>query len=402
MTDERDGLGKRLFEIARAFLKLGALSYGGPAIMGIMQAELQEKRQWLSKERFLEGLALVNMLPGPAATQLGIFIGYDRAGWRGGIVAGFCFMLPAFAILLALTLAYSAYGSVGFMRDAFYGIGPVVLAVFAVAVYRLGKNALKGRAQIVLALCAAAMVAVTPLGIAPTLLLAACAGVALYHSRSRGIAAALVVLALVAITHAIGASPIAAGSTGAEAVPPALWQLALFFFQTGALTFGGGITVLAFVQEQVVNQLQWLTPREFLDGLALGQLTPGPILMLAAYVGYKTSGIAGAAVSAAAIFLPAFVLMLSLMPVLSRFKHLMWIKAAMRGVSAAVIGCLAVTLTQLLPHAAPDAFALVLFAATAGALLLWRLGPLPLVLAGGVLGIIARWKPLQRLKELTY
>jgi len=185
-------------------------------------------------------------------------------------------------------------------------------------------------------------------------------------------------------------------------VIPPLWQLGLFFFQTGALTFGGGITVLAFLQEQVVNQLHWLTPREFLDGLALGQLTPGPILMLAAYVGYKTSGIAGAAVSAVAIFLPAFVVMLSLMPVLSRFKHLLWIKAAMKGISAAVIGCLAVALAQLLPHAAPDIFALVLFVSAAGALLLWRLGPLPPLLAGGVLGVIGRSRPLQRLKELTY
>src|SRR5918999_1162414 len=130
-----------LLEIARAFLKIGALSYGGPAILGVMQAELQEKRQWLTKERFLEGLALVNMLPGPTAAMLGIFIGHDRAGWRGGIVAGFCFELPAFLILLALTLAYAAYGGVGIVRDAFYGIGPVVLAIFAVAVYRLGGNA---------------------------------------------------------------------------------------------------------------------------------------------------------------------------------------------------------------------------------------------------------------------
>src|SRR5687768_16780809 len=111
---------RRLWEVASAFLKLGALSYGGPAIMGIMQAEIQEKRRWMSKERFLEGLALVNMLPGPVATQLGIFIGYDRAGWRGGLIAGLCFMLPAFAILLCLTMLYSAFGEVGIARDAFY------------------------------------------------------------------------------------------------------------------------------------------------------------------------------------------------------------------------------------------------------------------------------------------
>ena len=391
---------KSLWEIARTFLKLGALSYGGPAIMGIMQAELQEKRQWLSKERFLEGLALVNMLPGPVATQLGIFIGHDRAGWRGGVIAGLCFMLPAFLILLALTLAYSAYGSVGVARDAFYGIGPIVLAIFAVAVYRLGRNALKGTGQIVIALVAALLVAVTPLGIGTVLMLAACAGVALYQSRQRGLAAATTVCALVGAMYLIG--PTVAPAADITPAQPTLLQLAIFFIKTGALTFGGGITVLAFVQQQVVDQLQWLTPREFLDGLALGQLTPGPILMVAAYVGYKTAGIAGAMVSAFAIFLPAFVLMLSLMPVLARFKHVLWVKAAMRGTSAAVIGCLAVTLARLLPHAAPDAFALILFCAGVTVLLAWRLGPLQLVLAGGALGLAARWKPLQRLKELTY
>src|SRR5688572_15330703 len=159
-------------ELARVFLKLGAMSYGGPAIMGIMQAEIQEKRGWMSKEKFLEGLALVNMLPGPVATQLGIFVGYDRAGWRGGVIAGLCFILPAFFIMLALTLLYSAYGAMPALRGAFYGLGPVVLGIFAVAVYRLGRNALQGRSQVLVAVLAALAVACTPLGIVITLLLA--------------------------------------------------------------------------------------------------------------------------------------------------------------------------------------------------------------------------------------
>ena len=155
---------EQLMELARAFLKLGALSYGGPAIMGIMQAELQEKRRWLTKEKFVEGLALVNMLPGPGATQLGIFVGYERAGWRGGIVAGCCFILPAFFIMLALTLFYAAYAATPLLRHAFYGLGPVVLGIFAVAVYRLGKTTAQGKTQILIAVAAALAAAYTQIG----------------------------------------------------------------------------------------------------------------------------------------------------------------------------------------------------------------------------------------------
>src|SRR5688572_2724520 len=283
------------------------MSYGGPAIMGIMQAEIQEKRGWVSKEKFLEGLALVNMLPGPGVTQLGIFIGYERAGWRGGLVAGLCFILPAFFILLSLTVFYSAYGALPTLRGAFYGVGPVVLGIFIVAVYRLGKNALQGRSQLLVAVLAALTVACTPLGIVPTLLLAGCIGVMLHHSRRAGAVAAAAVLLAFAGFHWL---PVAGRASAEPMGAPGMWDIAAFFFKVGALTFGGGLTVLAFVQGQVVNQLQWLTPQEFLDGLALGQLTPGPILMLAAYVGYKLQGFAGAIAASAAIFLPAFILML--------------------------------------------------------------------------------------------
>ena len=163
-------------EIAASFLKIGALAYGGPAIMGIMQAELQEKRQWLSKERFLEGLSLVNMLPGAGATQLGIFLGYARGGWWGGLLAGLCFVLPAFFIMLVLTLVYATFGETPLMRGALYGLGPVVLGIFAVAVYRLGRNAITGLVQILIAMAAASAVVASPLGIAMVLMIAGALG----------------------------------------------------------------------------------------------------------------------------------------------------------------------------------------------------------------------------------
>lgn len=406
MNDTSNAFASCWKELAAVFLKIGAMSYGGPAIMGIMQAEIQEKRGWLSKERFLEGLALVNMLPGPAATQLGILIGYDRAGWRGGALAGLCFMLPAFFIMLGLTLLYTTYGDLPFARDAFYGLGPVVLGIFVVAVVRLGKTALQGRSQIVICIAAFLLAAFTPIGIIATLLLAACAGVALYHSRASGLRAALVVALLVAAYHwaapALSSHDLPAAHTHArEVVAPGLWEIGTFFLKVGAFTFGGGITVLAFVENQVVTQLQWLTPQEFLDGLALGQLTPGPILMLAAYVGYKLAGFAGAVVGGLAIFAPAFVLTLSLAPVLARVRQLAWIRAAMRGTGAAVIGVISVSLVHLAPHAAPDAFTAVIAMLTITAMLVWSAGPLPLMLGGALLGLGRRLNVLQRLRELA-
>jgi chromate transporter len=184
-----------------------------------------------------------------------------------------------------------------------------------------------------------------------------------------------------------------ATAQSADAASPSLWQLAAFFLKVSALTFGGGIAIVAFVQEHVVERAHWLTAREFLDGLALGQLTPGPTLMIAAYVGYKLAGFAGAIVSAVCIFAPAFFLVLPLMPLLGRFQQVRWIKAAMRGVTPAVIGVLVVALAKLLPHAAPDAFRVLLLAATAVGLVLWRIGPLPVIAGAGLLGILVRLRP---------
>jgi chromate transporter len=390
MADAPESIAQRLAELASTFLKLGVLSYGGAAMVGIMHVEIVERRRWLDNERYLEGVALVNMLPGPPAMELSIMIGYLRAGWPGGMLSGFCFMLPAFVQLLALTLAYSAYGSIGVIQDALFGIGAVVLAIFAAALYRLGRSTLTGGAPIAIAVAAGLAVAHTPLGIVTVLLLAACVAVALGHARIQGLSAALAVLVLFALGQWLHAPEEAVASTvaGTASVPaPALWEIGLFFFKVGAFTFGGALSMIALVQEHVVNQARWLTSREFLDGLALGQLTPGPTLMIAAYVGYKASGIAGAITGALAIFLPAFLLMLGLMPVLERFERLAWVKPAMRGISAAVIGCLVVTVWQLLPHAAPDIFALAILVAATAAALLWRVAPAILILAGAIAGL---------------
>lgn len=379
---------RRLLEVFEVFLKIGAFGFGVAAIWGLIQTEVQERRNWLSKERFVEGLAVVQALPGATALQMCIFTGYQRAGYWGGVLGGIGFMLPAFAIMLVLAALHSAYGALPFMRDAFYGIGPVVLGIFAAAVWRLGGNAVKDRFSVLLALGAVAALLLSPLGPAGVFLLAGCIGVAVYHSRKHGLIAGAVVLLLVwAERFAESILPaLAPGQAGAAG----LWDIGVFFFKVGAVTFGGGLTIIAFIQDQVVNQLQWITAEQFLDALAIGQVTPGPVIMLAAFVGYKAAGVAGAVVAASAIFLPSFILMLSILPMLDRVRSLAWTRAAMRGIGPAVVGAVALAVVQLTPHAVSDVFTGTLFVFTSAALLLWKLPALPVAAGGGLLGIAQR------------
>lgn len=410
MSERAVGMSERTVgpaEIAGVFLKIGTMSYGGPAIMGIMQTEIQEKRGWISKEAFVEGLALVNMLPGPGATQLGIFIGHAKAGLAGGIIAGVSFILPAFLIMLALAAAYVAFGTLPSMRNAFYGIGPVVVGIFAVSVYRLGRATIRERSQIAVAVAVVVVLFYTGWLVLP-LMAAGCAGIALFDSRRTGLIALAVLVAVFASYYLIDIAltqfitPTAVIPKPTSQASASLWVLAAFFSKVGAFTFGGGLSMLAFIQEQVVNQFGWLTPQEFVNGLALGQLTPGPILMLAAFIGFKLGGATGAAVAGSAIFFPSFLMMLLVLPLLRKLKNLQWLRAFMRGVGPAVIGALAVSLVQMAPHAAPDVFTWALLALTIGILLLRNVGPLPLMAGGAVIGLLSRGNFLKRMEELVW
>jgi chromate transporter len=394
----RETFARHWREIASGFLKLGATAYGGPAIMGIMQAEFQEKRQWVPKERFVEGLSLANMVPGATATQLGIFLGHVRGGWWGGVLAGLCFMLPAFCIMLALAMTYAYLGALPMMRGGLYGLGPVVLGIFVVAVYRLSRSEVTTLPQIIIALTAAAAAAFTPLGIAPILGLAAGVGLWLFHSRRVGALSLLVLTAFLAVMYValwVSSSVAPLAPATASVHPASLTDIGTFFFKVGALTFGGGLTMIALIQEQVVDQFHWLTHQEFINGLALGQFTPGPVLMVAAYVGYKVAGLGGAVMAATASFLPSFIIMLLILPVFEHVRMLAWTKAAMRGVGPAVMGVLAVFLVRMAPHALPDPVAVAILIGTLIALLAWRVGALKLMGAGAVVGML--WSRLRAL-----
>jgi chromate transporter len=264
-----------------------------------------------------------------------------------------------------------------------------VLAIFFAARARLGRSALRSRTQWLIAFGTAVVALVTPLGAAAILLLAGGLGLFLFHSRRAG---ALVLgalgLGLALLSRLAPLSLLASPGDSA----PTLGALAGLFAAIGAFTFGGGLTMIALMQEHVVDRLHWLTPREFVDGLALGQLTPGPVLMLAAYVGYKVLGISGAIVAATASFLPSFVLMLGLLPVFERIRDLRWAKAVMQGLVPGVIGVMVIALVRMAPYAAPDLPAAVALVMTAAVLIVWRLAPLK-VMAGGALFGVLRTQP---------
>ncbi|HEY2989871.1 MAG TPA: chromate efflux transporter, partial [Candidatus Binatia bacterium] len=373
--------------IASSFLKVG-VTYG--QMWGVMQVELQEKQQWVSKERFVEGLSLVNMLPGAPGPQLALILGYARGGMWGGLLAGLCLVLPAFFILLALTMAYATVGVTPIGRGALYGVGPVVLGILGVAAYRLGKSTVCSVPQIIIALLAVPALIWTSLGIAAILLLAGGAGLLLFHSKKVGAVVLVLLTALLSILRLASWFTPATVTAMSQETPLStnIADIAVFFFKVGALTFGGGLSMIAFIHEQVVNQFHWLTPQEFIDGLAIGQLTPGPILMVAAYVGYKVAGMVGAAFAAAAIFLPAFMMMLALLPVLDRVRTLVWTKAALQGIGPALIGVIAVSLVQMALHAVHDPFAIAALIAAVIALLVWRFSALKLIIAGAVFGVL--------------
>ena len=373
-------------EIATSFLKIGTTAYGGPAIMGVMQAEIQERRQWTSKPRFLEGLGLVNVLPGATMVQLAIFLGYQRAGWWGGLLAGLCFTAPAFVVMLVLAAAYATFSVNPLLRGALYGLGPVVLAIFVSAVFRLGKSALRSRMHALIAAGAAVAALQSPLGAAAILILAGGVGVLLFYSRRAGVVVLSTLTLAIALVRLVPWSLLAVPGTATDG--PSLGAVAAVFTGLGAFTFGGGLSIIALMQEQVVDRLHWLTPREFVDGLALGQLTPGPIIMVAAYVGYKTLGMTGAAVAAAASFVPSFVMMLALLPLFDRVRNLAWARAVIQGIVPGVVGVMAVALVRMAPYAAPDAPAIAVLVVTAAALVVWRLAPLKVMGSGTVFGIL--------------
>jgi chromate transporter len=303
-----------LLDLARLFLKLGTIGFGGPAAhIAMMEDEAVRRRGWLSRERFLDLLGATNLIPGPNSTEMAIHVGHERAGWRGLVVVGVCFIAPAFAIVLAGAWAYTRYGTLPAAEGLLRGVKPAIIAVVLQALWGLGRTATRTRALAAVGLLSLAAAAagvhelVVISGAGALLALVAWARSGSGRGRANGIPAL-----------PLGAAGLAATTAGLASF--GLKSLFLVFLKIGSVLFGSGYVLLAFLRADLVVRRGWLTESQLLDAIAVGQVTPGPVFTTATFVGYVLGGFRGAVVATVGIFLPAFVFVALSGPLVPRIQ----------------------------------------------------------------------------------
>jgi chromate transporter len=364
-----------LAEVAIVFLRLGLTAFGGPAAhIALMEDELVRRRSWLTREKFLDLLGAAQLIPGPSSTEMAIHLGYLRAGWLGLVVAGTCFILPAALLVSALGWAYVEFGKLPATAGVLYGVKPVVVAVVAQALLRFGRTVI--RTPLLGFVVVAAVLAAALGADALAVLAGAGSGTAVVRgfARHRRPSAALL----------FGAAPAAAG---AGAVPFGLWPLFLFFLKVGAVLFGSGYVLLAFLRADLVENYHWLTEDQLLDAVAVGQVTPGPVFTTATFIGYILGGPTGAAVATVGIFLPGFVFVALSGPIVPRLRNYRPAGDFLDGVNAASLALMAVVTWDLGRAALMDVPSVVLAVVSAALLLRWRINSAWLILGGAVIGV---------------
>ena len=372
-----------LAELARLFLRLGVISFGGPAAhIALMEDEVVRRRRWLTREEFLDLLGAANLIPGPNSTELAIHIGRVRAGWAGLFVAGACFIAPAALIVLGIAWAYVRFGALPAAARLMAAVAPVVIAVVIQAIVGLARTALRSRELVILGVAA---VVAAILGVHELVILLAAGGImaigrASIAARDGSRAATFV------MTLASGESLAGAMGVGAVALTP----LFLVFLKIGAVLFGSGYVLLAFLRADLVVRLGWLTERQLLDAVAVGQVTPGPVFTTATFVGYVLGGVRGAAVATLGIFLPAFLFVAASGPLLPRVRRSPVARAALDGVNVASLALMVVVTGELTRNALTGPIAIALAVGSAVALLRWRVNVAWLVLGGALVGLLVR------------
>lgn len=372
---ERQG---RLKELALLFLRLGATAFGGPAAqIAIMHDETVRRKKWLDDKGFLDLIGAVNLIPGPNSTEVAIHVGYLRAGWRGLVTAGACFIIPAAVIVTALTWVYVRYGSTPAGDHIFYGIKPVIIAVILQALYFLGSKAVREPVTILtgIAVAAAYLFGVNEIG----LLFGGGLFVMLWKNarRLRGQNLAAFILPLTGIDTA-----------AAEAKGATLASIFLVFLKIGSVLYGSGYVLLAFLNSDFVEHRGWLTHQQLLDVVAIGQITPGPWFTTATAIGYLLGGVPGAALATLGIFLPSFIFVAVSNPIIPRLRRSPWAGAALDGVNASSLGLMAGVTVDLARASFSDPLTILIGAAAVGALFFLRVNSTWLVLAGGVIGLL--------------
>jgi chromate transporter len=387
---ESDDRAARLRELATLFLRLGTVAFGGPAAhIAMMEDEVVRRRRWVSHEEFLDMIGACNLIPGPNSTEMAIHIGHRRAGFTGLAVAGACFIVPAVAITIAIAWAYMRYGSMPQVAGALYGIKPVIIAVVLQALWRLWPSAARTRALIAvtIAATAAALLGLNEIAI---LFAAGLITIGLHvvanPTRLRGGFMAGAIATIPALSATTAAVTAAAPATGSVAIPFSLSKMFLLFVKIGAVLFGSGYVLIAFLQSDFVDRLHWLTRGQLLDAVAVGQFTPGPVFCTATFIGYLMGSSTGAIVATIGIFLPAFVFVAISGPLLPRLRRSPIAGAFLDGVNAASLALMIAVTWDLGRDAIIDTTTAALAVLAAVALIRFRLNSVWLIIAGGIVG----------------
>jgi len=367
-------------ELARLFLKIGLAAFGGPpAHIAMMEDEVVSRRGWLTREQFLDFLGATNLIPGPNSTEIAIHVGRVQAGWPGLLVAGASFILPSAVMVTALAWVYMRFGSLPQVAGVLYGVKPIVIALIVQAVLKLAKTAVKSTW---IAVVGALAVVATAFG-ADQLAVLAGGGLltGLFHWLRSGERTSSVPAL---VTGGAGFAGVAAGASAA--LPFSLTALFLAFLKIGAILFGGGYVLVALIRSNLVTHLGWITERQLLDAIAMGQVTPGPLSTTATFIGYLLGGLSGAVIATVAIFLPAFFFVAISGPLVPRLRHSPLAGAVLDGVNVAALALIAVASWQLFRTAVVDWTTLVLAGLSFILLIRYRVNSVWLVLGGAVIG----------------
>jgi chromate transporter len=373
---EQGGLPRPIRELARYFLRLGTLGFGGPvALVGQMERELVSERGWLTRDEMREVIAVCQSLPGPLAIQVGIFISYLRGGFWGAWAGGWSFILPNFLIVAALAALYVHFGALQPVTAIFYGVSPVVIALILHSCYRLAKLGMEDYLQWGIAGACFLVTVVLKAEVALLFIAAGVLGVLYYGTLWRRPPTTTALLV------AIPAAPVANSAI--------LGKLLVFFLKAGALTFGSGLVIVPFLQQGVVQEHGWLGEREFLVAVAIGMISPGPVVITATFVGYLVAGFWGAVAATVGIFLPSFLLILIAAPILRRHRANRNVQGFVKGAYAAAIGTI-LGASVLLGHIAIGDWLTILIAVVSLAVLFrWKISNPLLMGAAALIGLIA-------------
>ena len=376
-SDSRPNI--RLRDLVLYYLRLGALGFGGPvALCGQMERELVQERKWLSRDEMRDGIAVCQSLPGPLAIQVGIFVSYLRAGFWGAWAGGWAFILPNFIIVSALGALYVHFSGLPILTAIFYGVSPAVIALIVHSCYRLAKLGMEDRLQWTIAVVCFVITIALRAEVAVLFIASGLVGIGSYGSLFRRRAA-------VEPTAVVSAGA-AIGKISGYSI---LGKLLFFFLKAGSLTFGSGLVIVPFLEKGLVQSTGWLDERQFLVAVAIGMVSPGPVVITATFVGYLVAGFWGATVATVGIFLPSFLFVLIVAPILVRHRAQPDVRGFVKGAYAAAIGTILGAAVLLGRIAIGDWLTIVIALISLLVLFRWKISNPLLVAATAAVGIIA-------------